>query len=85
VVTFAEPNVALVGTAASDSCFILPSHALKGEDLVNSGFNRAPLGTGPYAVEEWSSGSFIRLAKNPGYWGGVPAVDQIVVRFPGGS
>jgi peptide/nickel transport system substrate-binding protein len=85
VVTFAEPNVGFIGTAASDSCFILPSHALEGEDLVNSEFNRAPIGTGPYTIEEWASGSFIQLAKNPDYWAGEPAIDEIVVRFPGGS
>ncbi|MEX2542395.1 MAG: peptide ABC transporter substrate-binding protein [Trueperaceae bacterium] len=85
VVSFAEPNVGFIGTAASDSCFILPGHALEGEDLVNSQLNRRPVGTGPYSLEEWASGSFIRLAKNPDYWGGEPAIDEIVVSFPGGS
>lgn len=85
VLHFGEPNVGFIGTASADSCFILPSHALEGENLVESDFNRAPVGTGPYEIAEWTSGSFIRLEKNTEYWGGEPNIDELVVRFADSS
>lgn len=85
VVTFGEPNVGFVGTASSDSCFIMPSHLLAGEDLVASGFNRKPVGTGPFMVEEWAPSGHIRMLANEEYWGGAPQLDELVVRFTSSS
>lgn len=33
---------------------------------------REPVGTGPYRVDEWSQGRFLRLKRYPGYWGKAP-------------
>ena len=85
VVTFPETNVSFLGVASGDACFILPEHVLAGQNLVESDFNRDPVGTGPYTVEEWAAGSFLRLSANPDYWGGAPAIDEVVVQFPGGA
>lgn len=85
VIRFDDTNVAFLGAAASDACFILPEHRLSEADLVNDAFNRAPVGTGAFELAEWSAGSFARLDANPDYFAGAPAVDEIVVRFTGGS
>ncbi|MEX2502262.1 MAG: peptide ABC transporter substrate-binding protein [Trueperaceae bacterium] len=85
VIRFAETNVNFLGRAASDACFVLPAHLLDGEDLVDHAFNRAPVGTGPFELAEWSAGAFARLTANPTYFGGAPDLDEIVVRFTGGS
>ena len=85
VVTFSETNVSFLGVASADACFILPEHALAEENLVESGFNRDPVGTGPYTVQEWAAGSFIRLEARDDYWSGVPPIDEVVVQFPGGA
>lgn len=85
IVTFAETNVSFLGAASADACFILPEHALAGENLVETDFNRAPLGTGPFVVDEWASGSFLRLSSHVDYWGGSPSIDAVVVQFPGGA
>ena len=83
VVTFGDTNVAFLGAASSDSCFMLPEHLLADANLVEDGFNRAPVGTGAYRFEEWQSGAFVRVSANPDYFGGAPAIDEIVVRFAG--
>jgi peptide/nickel transport system substrate-binding protein len=85
VVRFEETNVAFLGAASSDACFLLPEHVLAGTDLVNSEQNRAPTGSGAYEVAEWRSGAFVRLTARDDYFLGAPEVDEIVVRFPGGS
>ena len=39
------------------------------------------MGSGPYGVEEFQRGSFVRLKANPDYWGGAPAFDTVVFKF----
>jgi len=34
---------------------------------------REPIGTGPYAIEDWEYGQKLVLARNDGYWGKAPA------------
>jgi peptide/nickel transport system substrate-binding protein len=34
---------------------------------------REPIGTGPYAIENWDFGQKLTLARNPRYWGTAPA------------
>ena len=68
----------------------LPKHAWgqKGAaELVNDpASSRAPLGWGPYVVQEWTAGDHITLQKNPNYFRaaeGLPKFDTLVVRFIG--
>ncbi|MBT9259559.1 MAG: ABC transporter substrate-binding protein, partial [Clostridiales bacterium] len=41
---------------------------------------RHPVGTGPYRLVEWEPEEHIRLAANPHYWGGAPAIPELVFR-----
>lgn len=66
----------------------LPRHqlgALAIQDLQASELvNRAPLGWGPYILEEWSPGNQITLRRNPSYFRaaeGLPVFDRMVFRF----
>ena len=34
---------------------------------------REPIGTGPYAIEDWEYGQKLRLTRNETYWGKKPA------------
>ena len=43
---------------------ILPKHLLEGENMQESDFFRAPVGTGPYKLESWYKGQTIVLEKN---------------------
>lgn len=68
----------------------LPKHALsqyKPIDLLTAeAAALKPLGWGPYKMEEWKKGAFIRLSKNPNYFRaaeGLPKFDTLVFRFLG--
>jgi peptide/nickel transport system substrate-binding protein len=39
-----------------------------------------PIGTGPYMLDEWVKGSFLRLKANPDYWEGKPSVEIAELR-----
>jgi peptide/nickel transport system substrate-binding protein len=45
------------------------------------GFEANPVGTGPYMVDKFERGAFVRLKANPNYWGGKPAFDTVVFKF----
>ncbi len=68
----------------------LPKHAYgsltPAQMLEDERVNRAPLGWGPYQVDEWVVGDHITLSKNPNYFRadeGLPKLDKLVFRFPG--
>jgi peptide/nickel transport system substrate-binding protein len=47
---------------------------------------RHPLGWGPYIIETWKLGEYIRLVKNPYYFRadeGLPYFDELIIRFYG--
>ena len=50
------PNVAFLDYMTMP---ILPKHLLKGEDMQESDFFRAPVGTGPYKLDHWDDGQAI--------------------------
>lgn len=45
------------------------------------GFEKKPIGTGPYMVDAYEGNSFLRLKANPNYFGGKPAFDTVVFKF----
>ena len=46
-----------------------------------AGFEAAPIGTGPYMVEKFEQGAFVRLKANANYWGGKPDFDTVTIKF----
>ena len=66
----------------------LPRHAWSmfpvQELLTSEPVNRAPLGWGPYVIDEWVAGDHISLSRNPNYFRlneGLPKFDHLVYRF----
>lgn len=52
----------------------------------DKGFERHPIGTGPFRFVRWSRGREVVLNKNTGYWApGLPHLDGIVFRFADSS
>jgi peptide/nickel transport system substrate-binding protein len=49
-------------------------------DMGNDHISSNPIGTGPYQFVEWVRGSHVRLEANPDYWGGAPAIPNLVWR-----
>ena len=51
------------------------------EKVGADGFEKAPIGSGPYKVDAFETNAFLRLKANPDYWGGKPAFDTVVFKF----
>ncbi|HEX4699095.1 MAG TPA: ABC transporter substrate-binding protein [Actinomycetes bacterium] len=66
--------------------YILPEHIWKDIDekevkhYTNEPGPNGIVGSGPFIVVEHQKGQFIRLERNPNYWGTKPKVDEIVFR-----
>ena len=39
------------------------------------------VGAGPFTLDKFAKGQYVRMKANPRYWGGKPAVDQVVIRY----
>jgi peptide/nickel transport system substrate-binding protein len=58
---------------------LTPAQMLEDEEVL-----RDPLAFGPFKVEEWEAGNFIRLVKNETYYRageGLPKLDELIYRF----
>lgn len=44
-------------------------------------FFKAPVGTGPYKLENWVSGDKVELTANEDYWGGAPAIKHLTFKI----
>src|SRR6202043_1185284 len=51
------------------------------EKVGAEGFEKAPIGSGPYKVDAFERNAFLRLKAHPGYWGNKPAFDTVVFKF----
>jgi peptide/nickel transport system substrate-binding protein len=61
---------------------ILPKSAGDPKGMKDWAFNRKPIGTGPFKLDEWQADSFITLSRNPNYReAGKPYLDQVVIRI----
>ncbi len=61
---------------------ILPKHILKNEkNIMTSSFNKNPIGTGSYKLNNFKNSSDIRLIANEDYFEGKPKIDQINYKF----
>lgn len=47
--------------------------------------DREPVGTGPFMLNEYRSGQYIRLARNQAYWKGLPRMVQVVIDLGAGG
>jgi ABC-type transport system substrate-binding protein len=72
-----KPYGALLNTLAHGSGGVVSPTAVR---RLGDGFARAPIGTGPYAVEKLDTGTELVLRRNDSYWGGRPAYSRIILR-----
>ncbi len=65
---------------------IMPSHLLADEPIAQLrelDFNMKPIGAGPFVFEEWRSGEYIVLSRNPDFFLDGPYLEQVRIRFYG--
>ncbi|MBD3840980.1 MAG: peptide ABC transporter substrate-binding protein [Campylobacterales bacterium] len=61
---------------------MLPKHILeKEDDLMTSSFNKNPIGTGPYKLEQFIPSQDIILARNNQYFQNLPKIESIRYKF----
>ncbi len=48
--------------------------ALEGRDIIE------PVGTGPFKFDTWVRGDYVRIVRNPDYWGDKPYLDSVVFK-----
>ena len=60
---------------------ILPRHALEGQDIMTSPLARRPVGSGPFRLVSWESGSRLVLRASETYFAGRPNLDEVVYRI----
>jgi peptide/nickel transport system substrate-binding protein len=51
------------------------------EKVGPQGFEKKPIGTGPFRVDAYEGNAYLRLKANAQYWGGKPAFDTVVFKF----
>ncbi|MYM54050.1 ABC transporter substrate-binding protein [Thalassovita mangrovi] len=61
------------------TAFVLPKKYY--EEVGAEGFEKAPVGTGPYMVDAFEQGAYVRLKAFPDYWGDAPAFETVTVKF----
>jgi peptide/nickel transport system substrate-binding protein len=73
-----SPNYAALLAPSSATNAI---HSPKAMMETKEGYNRHPVGTGPFILKSWQSGDRLVLERNADYWdAGHPDLDEIVIR-----
>ncbi len=83
IFTFHAGNHTMLSDAVEG--YILPKHLLQPyspEELFTAGFNRQPIGAGPFIFVEWQNQQLIRLSKNESYFkASKPHLDRVIFRI----
>lgn len=72
------PFVGTFFTMAATAYPVYPRHLLaQYHDVNRVAYNSAPVGTGPFMVQEWHRGQVLRMVANPHYWRGPPKLKEV--------
>ena len=82
-ITLKQPYAPLLSVLAMFSGGILPADMAKATDAKDYDNTLAwkTKGTGAYYSESWKKGDPIILKRNPNYWKGTPAVDEVRIEY----
>lgn len=82
-ITLAQPYAPLLSVLAMFSGGILPADMAKATDAkdYDNALAWKTKGTGAYYSEGWKKGDPIVLKRNPNYWKGKPAVDEVRIEY----
>lgn len=69
----------LLSLGCSQGGAIMPAHIFEGTNVAMNKAIRKPVGTGPFRLERWMPGQYLRLTRNPLYWEpGKPRLDELI-------
>lgn len=82
-VTLSQPYAPLLSVLAMFSGGVLPADMAKATDAkdYDNALAWKTKGTGAYYVEGWKKGDPIVLKRNPNYWKGKPALDEVRIEY----
>ena len=72
-------NVALLSNLAQPRSAIVSKAVM--EKIGESAYNRAPIGTGPFTLVNWTAGSSVTLERREDFWGEKPAYKTLIIKF----
>jgi len=75
-----QPYASFLSVLASEMARIVPRAYV--EQVGDQAFGRSPVGSGPFALGEWSEGTRIVLTRFPEYHGSVAQIDSVVIELP---
>ncbi len=83
VIKLSQPHPALLLALSSALCVIIPKHVYgDGQDIKSHPANSAPVGSGPFKLEEFKAGEQITLVRNDDFFiPNRPYLDKIVIRI----
>lgn len=79
VVTYRRPYSPAI---LSWTMALLPAHILEGksQNWWAENFDRHPVGTGPFIFDSWKTNEYLKVVRNPNYWGTGPWLDAFIFR-----
>ena len=81
-VSFTFPFVTPTAIEMLSQIFIMPEHIYKDvTDFEHNDYNMNSVGTGPYKLVEYQSGSYLKFEANENYYKGEPSVKNIVFQI----
>ena len=60
---------------------ILPKHVWEGRKVGEDANDPPVVGTGAYQAVEWKPGEYVRMVRNPYYWGDKGYADEVYIQF----
>ena len=76
-ISLSEPQPTLLDSLARHSCYIVSPAAVR---KYGEGFDKHPVGTGPFVFRSWLPGDRIILGANRTYFAGPPKIDTLVFK-----
>jgi peptide/nickel transport system substrate-binding protein len=82
-ITLSQPHAPLLSELAMFPAAILPADLATASDAKDFDNAKAWVtrGTGAYMVNGWSKGNVLVLKRNPNYWKGTPALDEVDIEY----
>jgi len=81
-VEFILPEVSAPAMESLGGIYIMPKHIYEGEtNFANSTKNATPVGTGPYVLDEYKSGQYVKFVKNENYFLDTAEIDEVYFRI----
>ena len=83
VIKLSQPHPALLLALSPALAPVLPKHIYgDGQDPKSHPANSAPIGSGPFMLEEFTAGEAVVMKKNPNFFlEGRPKLDEIIIRI----